>query len=258
MSQPQTTKKGQNRTPVADGRVQSDTSAANPKKAQSQIKGSAQTRTASKWREQVPAKRGMSTPVLMGVIIGGIVIVGLVIVGIVAPLLSGSGGGGGSSDNTLGVERTYSVAGAGDHRTGTINYASIPPYVIPPVGGPHNQWWLTCGIYDQPVPNENAVHDLEHGAVWVTYQPNLDQNAVDTLRGIARQYQKIVLSPYPSLSAPIVASAWGGGGHTGFQIKVQPGQWTQLQSFITKHSGASDAPEPTAACTNGQGATPMP
>jgi Protein of unknown function (DUF3105) len=52
--------------------------------------------------------------------------------------------------------------------TGPVTYAQNPP-----VGGPHDLVWLNCGIYTAPVRNENAVHSLEHGAVWVTYQPSL-------------------------------------------------------------------------------------
>ncbi|HZY44457.1 MAG TPA: DUF3105 domain-containing protein, partial [Anaerolineae bacterium] len=44
---------------------------------------------------------------------------------------------------------------------------------VPPVGGTHDPAWLNCGIYDQPVRTENAVHSMEHGAVWITYQPDL-------------------------------------------------------------------------------------
>ncbi|HET9966829.1 MAG TPA: DUF3105 domain-containing protein [Streptosporangiaceae bacterium] len=48
----------------------------------------------------------------------------------------------------------------------------------PPVGGRHNATWMNCGIYDQPVPNERAVHNMEHGAIWITYQPSLPQAQV--------------------------------------------------------------------------------
>ena len=35
----------------------------------------------------------------------------------------------------------------------------------------HDPVWLDCGAYDAPVRDENAVHDLEHGSVWITYDP---------------------------------------------------------------------------------------
>jgi Protein of unknown function (DUF3105) len=157
----------------------------------------------------------------------------------------------------VGQETTYTMTAGASHREGTIDYSTIPPNVIPPVGGPHNPVWLNCGIYDQPVPNENAVHDLEHGAVWITYQPSLATVALTTLRGIARQYQKVVLSPYPGIPAPIIASAWGNNGNTGIQIKLNPGDWNALQAFLNRHSGASDAPEPSSPCTGGLG-SPLP
>ena len=40
--------------------------------------------------------------------------------------------------------------------------STTPP---PPAGGPHDPAWLDCGVYDEPVRDENAVHDLEHGTV---------------------------------------------------------------------------------------------
>lgn len=145
--------------------------------------------------------------------------------------------------------KTYALSGAGDHRIGKIDYSSIPPYVIPPVGGPHAPYWLNCGVYDQPVPNENAVHDLEHGAVWITYQPDLPADVVATLRQMTEQHAKVLLSPYPGISAPIIASAWGGGGKTGFQLKLYAGQYDALNQFIAQHAGAADAPEATASCS---------
>ena len=41
----------------------------------------------------------------------------------------------------------------------------------PPVGGDHNPVWMNCDgdVYKKPIPDVNAVHSLEHGAVWVTY-----------------------------------------------------------------------------------------
>jgi hypothetical protein len=62
-----------------------------------------------------------------------------------------------------------------EHTSDNVNYVQNPP-----VGGDHNPAFLNCGIYDQPVENENAVHSLEHGVVWVTYQPDLPQSAVES------------------------------------------------------------------------------
>ena len=55
-----------------------------------------------------------------------------------------------------------------DHVAGPVTYA-----VTPPIGGPHNAIWMNAGVYTAPVPTERAVHNLEHGAVWITYRPDL-------------------------------------------------------------------------------------
>src|SRR5258708_6334907 len=90
------------------------------------------------------------------------------------------------------------------HVTGSVTYAQIPP-----VGGNHNAVWQNCGIYSQPVANENAVHSLEHGAVWITYQPSLDPSSIAQLQSLVRGHYHAVLSPYPWLPSGVVISAWG-------------------------------------------------
>ena len=62
------------------------------------------------------------------------------------------------------------------HVTGPVKYA-----VLPPVGGPHNATWMNAGVYTKPIPSERAVHNLEHGAVWITYNPNLPADQVNQL-----------------------------------------------------------------------------
>jgi hypothetical protein len=71
----------------------------------------------------------------------------------------------------------------------------------PPAGGVHSAAWQNCGVYDQPERNENAVHSLEHGAVWLAYRPDLPASAIETLRRLARGHGHVLLAPYPDLPA---------------------------------------------------------
>ncbi|PRI10294.1 DUF3105 domain-containing protein [Leucobacter massiliensis] len=113
----------------------------------------------------------------------------------------------------------------------------------PPAGGDHHPVWLNCGVYEQPQPNENAVHALEHGAVWVTYDPDaVSGEELASLRD-ALPDQYVILSPFPGLPAPIVASAWGA------QIQMDSPDDERLQQFIDRFWKSADAPEPGAACT---------
>lgn len=131
------------------------------------------------------------------------------------------------------------------HTTGTVKYAQVPP-----VGGDHNPEVLNCGIYDKPVPSENAVHSLEHGAVWITYQPDLPQAAVDKLRGLVRGHSHLLLSPFPGLPAPVVASGWG------VQLQLTGADDARLPRFIKTYEQGPQTREPGAECSGGAG-TPI-
>ncbi len=123
-----------------------------------------------------------------------------------------------------------------------VNY-STEYGMNPPAGGNHFAAWLNCGVYAVPQPNENAVHSLEHGAVWVTYDPNiLSEGDVSTLvDSLPSTY--IIVSPFPGLPAPVVASAWAN------QIELDGIADERLGDFIDKFWMSPTAPEPGALCS---------
>ncbi len=117
--------------------------------------------------------------------------------------------------------------------------------MTPPAGGPHHPSWLNCGTYEQEVPAEFAVHSLEHGAVWVTYDPELVTGGdLDTLRS-AMPRTHMVLSPFTGLDSPVVASAWGA------QVALDGVDDPRLIDFIIKYRLSPTAPEPGALCSQG-------
>jgi hypothetical protein len=129
-----------------------------------------------------------------------------------------------------------------DHVTGSVTYPQNPP-----VGGPHNAVWQNCGIYSSPVQNEHAVHDLEHGAVWITYQPALSASGIEQLQSLARGHDHALLSPYPGLPTSVVISAWG------VQLQVQSASDPRLAQFLKKYEQGPQTPEPGAPCSGGMG-----
>lgn len=128
------------------------------------------------------------------------------------------------------------------HVTDTVDYEAEYG-MLPPAGGDHAAAWLTCGVYDQPQPNENAVHALEHGAVWVTYDPDAVDDA--TLSNLLTKLPKtyVVVSPFPGLPSPIVASAWGA------QLQLESPDDSRLGAFLSMYWKSPAAPEPGAACS---------
>jgi len=132
------------------------------------------------------------------------------------------------------------------HQEGDIEYNRVAP-----VGGLHNPNWINCGIYTEPVRRENVIHSMEHGAVWLAYQPDLPANQVDTLRNIVRQEQSrrgeplVVLAPQPGLNAPIVATAWR------VQLELEDANDERLQAFLDRYQRGPFTPEVGASCAFG-------
>ncbi|HEX5741637.1 MAG TPA: DUF3105 domain-containing protein, partial [Pilimelia sp.] len=112
---------------------------------------------------------------------------------------------------------------AGDHKPGPIAYD-----VRPPVGGPHNALWQNCvgEVYAAPVASEHVVHSMEHGAVWITYRPDLPPDQVDTLAAKVRNRDRMILSPFPGLDAPISMQAWG------YQLTLDDAGDERVNQFI--------------------------
>ncbi|MEO3813512.1 DUF3105 domain-containing protein [Sphaerisporangium sp. B11E5] len=135
---------------------------------------------------------------------------------------------------------------AGGHTAARVAYKENPP-----VGGEHNPTWQLCQVYDEPINSENAVHSMEHGAVWITYRPDLPKAQVDKLKALVTG-DYLLLSPYPGLSAPVVVSSWN------HQLKLNNADDPRLPKYITKYKqNPSTTPEYGATC-GGQGSTNLP
>jgi Protein of unknown function (DUF3105) len=146
-----------------------------------------------------------------------------------------------SAAKTIAGVQTYSGLSR-NHVQGTVKYAQNPP-----TGGDHNPVWLNCGIYTAPVANENAVHSMEHGAVWITYQQNLPAAQVAQLTKDVTGKPYVILSPYKGLPTSVVASAWG------TQLKLTDASDSRIAKFISTYAQGPQTPEPGAACTGGTG-----
>ncbi len=118
---------------------------------------------------------------------------------------------------------------------------------LPPAGGIHNPRWQNCGIYDEPVDSEHAVHSLEHGAVWLTYNPDLPVDQVEKLRSMARGEAFVLMSPFENQASPIVLTAWG------LQLEVESADDGRIPNFIEVYQLGPQTPERGATCANGVG-----
>jgi predicted small secreted protein len=176
------------------------------------------------------------------------------------------GGGGGESQTTAGKKATTEPTTAHTHNKTTTAHKKAPPAGVtsysnlsrdhtkepvdypqsPPVGGPHNPIWQNCGFYSKPVRDENAVHSMEHGAVWITYAPDLPKDRVEKIKSLT-QMSYVLASPYPGLPAPLVASAWGK------QLRLNSTNDPRLEQFVRAYRQGPQTPEPGAPCRGGVG-----
>ena len=123
----------------------------------------------------------------------------------------------------------------------------------PPTSGAHFPVWQNCGFYTEPIRNETAVHALEHGAIWIAYDPDLDPVLVDEISAVTALDPHFISSPYPGLQNPIVLSAWQR------QLAVDRIGDNIVVEFMDTQLGrvSETAPEAGASCEGGVGAPPF-
>jgi Protein of unknown function (DUF3105) len=150
-----------------------------------------------------------------------------------------------SPDEIEGLQTFDAYEEPQDHVETPVDYAESPP-----VGGPHAPPpdWADCTgtVYDVDIRHENAVHSLEHGAVWITYNPDVVQGAdVDTLNALAENENGRMTSPYAGLDSPISIQSWG------HQLKVDSADDPRLEQFADLMTLNNEfTPEPGASCEN--------
>ncbi|PIR41706.1 MAG: hypothetical protein COV30_02290 [Candidatus Yanofskybacteria bacterium CG10_big_fil_rev_8_21_14_0_10_37_15] len=79
----------------------------------------------------------------------------------------------------------------------------------PPTGGWHYNDPVQTGIYDEEFPDEQLIHNLEHGHIWIAYKPDLDVETIEKLAEIAKSYgSKIIMTPRSKNNVLIAVTAW--------------------------------------------------
>ena len=134
------------------------------------------------------------------------------------------------------------------HVAGAVKYAQTPPN-----SGDHNGLPQTCQVYDAAIAPEHAVHSMEHGAVWVTYRPDLPADQVEVLRGLVEGDAYRMLSPYPGQTAAVSLQAWGR------TVTADSATDEVVEKFLRDYTNGPQTREVGAACSgNAQpGETPV-
>lgn len=190
---------------------------------------------------------GASVAVVTALVVGGVVLVRSQSddSGKKSSASDAKGGSAGDSGHfTTGKDgvRVWSGKLSRTHVSSTVKYPMHPP-----VGGNHNPVWLNCNgdVYTSPVKDENAVHSLEHGAVWVTYTAKAAKSDVAALAAKVKQTPYTLMSPYENQSGAIMMSAWG------HQLTVKSASDPAVNRFFSAYVQGKQTPEPGASCTGG-------
>lgn len=123
------------------------------------------------------------------------------------------------------------------HVSGPVKYEQTPPN-----SGDHNGTPQQCAVYTEPIPAENAVHSLEHGAVWVTYNDTVPADQIEELADKVEGDPYGLMSPVPNQKSPINLSAWGR------RLSVDSASDKRIDRFIEGFASGPQTPEPGAAC----------
>ena len=131
-----------------------------------------------------------------------------------------------------------------NHVNGPVAYPMKPP-----VGGDHNPVWMNCDgeVYPKQVPDVNAVHSLEHGAVWVTYTDKAPDADVAKLAERVGRTPYSLMSPYKDQAGAIMLTAWGN------QLTVDGADDPRVDRFFSSFVQGPQTPEPGATCSGGLG-----
>jgi hypothetical protein len=144
--------------------------------------------------------------------------------------------------------KSYDYASGQSHVSTPVTYTETPP-----VGGPHDLEWADCTgtVYDVDIRHENAVHSLEHGATWITYDPDsISDDDLATLKDLVDGRSGLMLSPYAGLSSTISLQSWN---HQLFVDSASDARVQQFADFMTFNGDVEGHyPEVGASCENPQ------
>jgi len=110
----------------------------------------------------------------------------------------------------------------------------------PPTSGWHWPNAAKNGIYDNELSDEQLVHNLEHGYIWISYKPDVSDEIKNKLKELVKKDDwKIVLEPRAKNDSPIALCAWGR------ILKLQDFDEAKIKEFIKtfRNQGPEKTPD---------------
>jgi len=118
------------------------------------------------------------------------------------------------------LERTHVADGT------TVSYNSNPP-----TSGNHYAVPATVRFYYKELPDEQLVHNLEHGHIWISYKLDLPVEAIKVLKGFSGG--NVIVTPRAKNDTDIALAAWGRLDK--FNIEVNGIDKQRVKDFISRY-----------------------
>lgn len=122
----------------------------------------------------------------------------------------------------------------------------LPEYTSnPPTSGPHYGQTARSGFREDSIPDQNIIHNLEHGDVWIAYHPRIADGIKEGLRQFAAA--KVIITPREANDEDIALVAWGRLDAFDIENDVLPEQ--RISDFIRHY--LSKGPERVPGASGG-------
>lgn len=101
----------------------------------------------------------------------------------------------------------------------------------PPTSGSHYANPAPARFYDKELPDEQLVHNLEHGNIWIAYKPDLPKNLIDVLKDFSGG--NIIVTPRSKNDTGIALVAWGRLDK--FNVEASGVDKQRIKDFISRY-----------------------
>ncbi len=136
--------------------------------------------------------------------------------------------------------REATLMGASHISVGSL----LPQYTSnPPSSGPHYGQTAQSGFRKDVVPDQNVIHNLEHGDVWIAYRPDISDSIKEGLRQFAGA--KVIITPREENDTDIALVSWG--RLDTFNIEGGSIPLGRIRDFIKRYVGKGPEQVPGAS-----------
>lgn len=104
----------------------------------------------------------------------------------------------------------------------TVEYVTNPP-----TSGNHWAAAAKNGVYDEQLPDEQIIHNLEHGHVWISYKPDVSEDVKTKLKEIVNEDSwKVIMNPRDKNDSKIALVSWGR------VLKMDEPDYDKIRDFV--------------------------